>query len=113
MVKLRLIGKHSLVVFHRWMAPGEVRELHADQAAQLEVQYPGEFERVGEPAMGEDTPQPEPEPAEDIKPESEPVNDAIPDVEVPKVEVSDVNPPVDSGRPPAGGRSTPRRRAKR
>jgi hypothetical protein len=112
MVKVRLIGKQSRVVFHQWMTPGEVRELHSDQAAQLEAQYPGEFERVGGPAMGEDTPRPEPEPVEDTRVEPEPVKDEVPDVEVSKVEVSNVNPPVDSGRPPAGGRSAARRRAK-
>lgn len=46
-VTVKLTGDTPVVVFHRLMQPGETRQVHPTQAAQLEALYPGRFERVG------------------------------------------------------------------
>jgi hypothetical protein len=46
-VTVKLTGDTAVVVFHRLMQPGETRQVHPAQAAQLEALYPGRFERVG------------------------------------------------------------------
>lgn len=46
-ITVRLLGKSQILVFGKWMLPGETRELHPAQVQQLEAWYPQRFARVG------------------------------------------------------------------